>query len=49
MGDSGIIYSPGGDYIVSVFVHHPVQVVWDPVNKMVSELSQAIYNFYNTR
>ena len=47
MGDSGIVYTPGGDYIVSVFVYHPVQAVWDPTNKMVSELSQAIYNYYN--
>lgn len=49
MGDSGIIYSPGGNYIVSVFLHHPVQVVWDPSNKMVAELSQAIYNYFNVK
>ena len=35
MGDSGIIYTPGGNYIVSIFLHHPVQLVWDPANKMV--------------
>ena len=49
MGDSAIIYTPGGNYIVSVYLHDPVQVVWDPVNKMVSEMSQAIYNYYNSR
>lgn len=49
MGDSGIIYTPGGNYIVSIFVHHPVQVVWDPVNKMVADISQAIYNYFNTQ
>jgi beta-lactamase class A len=49
MGDSGIIYTPGGNYIVSIFVHHPVQVIWDPVNKMVSEISEAIYNYFNTK
>ena len=49
IGDSAIIYTPGGNYIVSVYLHDPVQVVWDPVNKMVSEMSQAIYNYYNSR
>jgi beta-lactamase class A len=49
MGDSGIIYSPGGNYIASVFLHHPVQVVWDPSNKMVAELSQAAYNYFNVK
>ena len=47
MGDLGIIYTPGGNYIVSIFLHDPVQVVWDPSNKMVAELSQAIYNYFN--
>lgn len=49
MGDSGIIYTPGGNYVVSVFMHDPVQLVWDPVNKMVAELSQAIYNYFNVK
>jgi beta-lactamase class A len=49
MGDSAIIYTPGGNYIVSVFLHDPVQLVWDPANKMVAELSQAIYNYFNVK
>jgi beta-lactamase class A len=48
MGDSGIIYTTGGNYVVSIFLYHPVQLVWDPVNKMVSEISQSIYNYFNT-
>jgi hypothetical protein len=47
MGDSGIIYTPGGNYVISIFMHHPVQLVWDPVNRMVSQISQAIYNYFN--
>ncbi len=49
MGDSGIIYTPGGNYIMSVFLHDPVQVVWDPSNRMVAELSQAVYNYFNVK
>ncbi len=49
MGDSGIIYTPGGDYIISIFMHHPVQLVWDPINRMVAQVSEAVYNYFNTR
>ncbi len=47
MGNSAIIYTPGGDYSLTVFVYHPVQTVFEPVNRLFAEISQAIYNFYN--
>lgn len=47
MGDAGIFYTPGGDYIISVFIFHPVQAIFDVVNPMVSNLSAAVYNYFN--
>ena len=47
IGDTGIIYTPGGDYVLTVFVHHPVQAVFDPVNQLFANLSRAVYNFFN--
>jgi beta-lactamase class A len=47
MGDAGIVYTSGGNYVLVIFVHNPNQVVFDPANQMVAELSRAIYNFYN--
>lgn len=47
IGDAGIIYTPGGNYVMVVFLHHPQQLVWDPASKLVAELSQAVYNYYN--
>jgi hypothetical protein len=46
MGDAGIIFTPSGDYVVSIFLYHPVQLIWEPVSTMFSDLSQAIYNYY---
>jgi len=46
-GDTAIIYSPGGDYVLTIFMHHPVQAVFDPVNVLFSSLSEATYNFFN--
>jgi beta-lactamase class A len=47
VGDSAIIYSPGGDYILSIFMNHPNQLVWDSANLLFARLSQAVYNYYN--
>jgi beta-lactamase class A len=47
MSDIGIVYSPGGNYIVTAFFYHPVQVIFDPVNQLAANLSRAIYNYFN--
>ncbi|MEW5870075.1 MAG: serine hydrolase [Chloroflexota bacterium] len=47
IGDAGIIYSPGGTYIMVVFLYHPVQLVWEPSAALITELSRAAYNYYN--
>jgi beta-lactamase class A len=47
IGDAGIIYSPGGNYIMVVFLYDPVQLVWEPASTLVTELSRAVYNYYN--
>jgi len=47
VGDAGIIYSPGGNYALVVFVHHPEQVIWDSASTLIAMLSQAVYNYYN--
>jgi len=47
LGDAGIVYSPGGEYILVIFMNHPVQIIWDNASLLVGKLSEAIYNFYN--
>jgi len=49
IGDVAIVYTPGGDYVLSIFVHHPVQAVFDPVNELFAELSAAVYNYFNNQ
>ncbi len=47
MSDAAIVFTPGGDYVFTVYMYHPVQIVFDPANQLVKNLSQAIYNYYN--
>jgi len=47
ISDAGIVFSPGGDYSISVYLYHPNQILFEPINLMVSQLSNAVYNYYN--
>jgi beta-lactamase class A len=46
--DAGIVYTPGGNFVLSIYTHHPVQVVFDDANHLFANLTQAVYNYYNT-
>lgn len=47
ISDAGIVYTPGGNYILTVYLYHPTQVIWDTANLMAAKLSLAVYNYYN--
>jgi beta-lactamase class A len=47
ISDAAIIYTPGGDFVLTIYTYHPVQAVWDVVNPLVVNLTEAAYNFYN--
>jgi beta-lactamase class A len=47
IGDAGIIYTPGGDYVLAIFSYHPEQLIWDSASNLFGQLSRAVYNFYN--
>ena len=47
MSDAAIVFTPGGDYVLTIFMYHPMQIVFDPANNLVKDLSRATYNYYN--
>jgi beta-lactamase class A len=49
IGDAGIVYTPSGDYVLAIYFSHPVQLVWDPMSKLMGDLSEAVYNYYNVQ
>jgi beta-lactamase class A len=48
IGDAGIVYTPGGNYVLVIFLYHPVQLVWEPSANLIADLSESIFNYYNT-
>jgi beta-lactamase class A len=47
ISDAGIVYTPGGNYILTIYAYHPVQALWDVASPMFIELSRAIYYYFN--
>jgi beta-lactamase class A len=46
-GDAAIVYSPGGNYILSIFLWQPDWLLWDIGSRTISEVSKAVYNYFN--
>jgi beta-lactamase class A len=47
VGDAALVYTPGGNYVLTIFIHNTNQIVWDNANQLYADLSRAVYNFYN--
>jgi len=45
--DAAIVYSAGGNFVLSLYAYHPVQIVFDDANTLFANIGSAIYNFYN--
>jgi hypothetical protein len=47
LGDSGVVFTPGGDFVLSVFFWDEQEMVWEPTSSLFSTVVQAVYNYYN--
>jgi hypothetical protein len=47
IGDAGVIYSPGGDYVASIFLWNSPDMLFEPTSTLIANLSRAIYNYFN--
>lgn len=45
--DVGIVYTPGGNFVISIYTYHPVQNIWDITNPLFVDLTKATYNYFN--
>ncbi len=45
--DAGIVYTPGGNFVLSIYSYHPVNNIWDNINPLFGDLAQAVYNYFN--
>ncbi len=45
--DTAIIYTPAGDYILTIMLYKPNWLEWETSSTLISDISQAAYNFFN--
>ncbi len=48
LGDAGIVFTPGGDYVFSLFFWNTREMIWQPTSRLFSDISEAVYNYFNT-
>lgn len=46
-GDTAVVYTPGGNYVLSIFLWQEDWLLWDVGSRVISEVSKAVYNYYN--
>ena len=47
MSDVAIVFTPGGDYVLNIFIYDPDRLDFDQGNRLFARLSQTVYNFFN--
>lgn len=47
ISDAGIIYTTGGNYVLTIYMNHPIQLQFQPANILFADLSRAVYNYFN--
>lgn len=45
--DAAIVGTPGGKFILTIYLYHHDQLQWDPAQRLAARLATAVYNFYN--
>ena len=45
--DAGIVFTPGGNYVVVVAMYQPTQLIFDIANFLSAQISTTIYNYFN--
>jgi beta-lactamase class A len=46
-GDVAIVYTPGGNYVLSIFMWQNNWLDWDTGSKTIADISKAVYNYFN--
>jgi len=47
ISDAAIVYTPAGNYVLTIYAYHQIQTLWNIVSPLLSELSRAVYNYSN--
>ena len=47
IADAGIVFSSGGDYVIVIYLWHPVYLEWEQTAQTVANISGMVFNYFN--
>jgi beta-lactamase class A len=47
VADAAIVFTPGGTYILTMYVHRDDTMTFDEANRLIISVARAVYNYYN--
>jgi len=47
--DVGVVFSPGGDYVLSIILHRHGWLEWEVSSPLMADISRATYNYFNLK
>lgn len=47
VGDAALVFTPGGDYAMAVYVHSDEPVPFERANRLIISLATAVFNYFN--
>ena len=45
--DAALVFSPGGDFVLAVFLYRPQWLEWEESNPLIADIATATYNYFN--
>ncbi len=45
--DAALVFSPGGDFVLTVFLHRPQWLAWEESAPLIADIAKATYNYFN--
>jgi len=45
--DAALVFSPGGDFVLSVFLYRPQWLEWEESAPLIANIATATYNYFN--
>lgn len=47
VGDAALVFTPGGDYALTFFLHAPETIPFEDANRILISMARAVYGYYN--
>jgi hypothetical protein len=47
VADAGIVYSPAGDFVLTLYLWNDREMIWEPTSRLMADLSRSVYNYFN--